>query len=174
MIMLPRASASTSVASLVKQLAAKVGRPRSLSEPFILEDRIPQTRSRHVVVIWDAWGNLARADRSKIILDAFQTANHLNGDTVRVALGLTQQEAFDLGYLPFQIVATIRETDRVKRDNVRKALESVGGIHVKVGNSHQLRFPSQEYAEDAYRQLAAKIHGPYWAITQEVAPIGHA
>jgi hypothetical protein len=91
-----------------------------------------------------------------------------------MALGLTQEEAAEMGYLPFQIVAIVRKTDPVGPNDVRKAMESVGGIHVKVGASLQLRYPSQEYAEEAYRQLALKIPGPYWAITQEVNPVGRA
>jgi hypothetical protein len=167
-----QSSSTTSVASLTRQLAAHIGAPVSLVEPFIVEDRVPQTRSRHVTVIWNAWKNLPRDVRSRIILDAYQSSNRLHGDTVRVALGLTQQEAFDRGYLPFQIVPMIRKSDPVSPGEIRKALASIGGIHVKVDSARQVRFPSQSHAEEAYRRLAEKIHGPYWAITQEIAPIG--
>jgi hypothetical protein len=170
--MVARTPTNNASRTLVDQLATRLRGGLSLDEPFIIEDRVPQTHSRHVVVIWDAWKSLGREDRSRIILDAYRSSNGLRGDTVRVALGLTQQEAFDMGYLPFGIVTTVRKTDRVALNDVRKALDSVGGIHIKVGSSRQVRFPSLEHAEEAHRQLSAKIPGPVWAITQEVAAIG--
>ena len=74
-----------------------------------------------------------------------------------------------MGYLPFKIVSTRRKEDPVTLDRLSNALAPVGGIHIRTGTSHELRFPSQEYAEEPYRQLAAKIPGPYWAIVQEVS-----
>jgi hypothetical protein len=166
--MVARSPAEKTVEKLVDQLAARLKEPLGLDEPFVLQDRIPQTRSRHVVVIWDEWQDRDRPDRSAIIMDAFVKAGALNGDAIRVALGLTQQEALDMGYLPFKIVSTHRKTDPVPLHQLRNALESVGGIHIRTGTSHELRFPSQEYAQEAYRELAERVPGPYWAIVHEV------
>src|SRR5688500_7340604 len=134
-----------SAARLTDQLSAQLKAELSLDEPFIVEQRTAQTQSRHVLVIWDAWQNLPRDTRAAIIMNAYRAANLLKGDTIRVALGLTQEEALDLGYLPFQITTTVRNTDPVDFKDIRKALEGVGGIQVKVGSSLQVRFPSQEY-----------------------------
>jgi hypothetical protein len=169
-----RSQHTTRAQRLTAALTERLYGPLSLDEPFVIEDRVPQTRSRHAVVIWDAWKDLSREERSNIILDAYSSSNRLRGDTVRVAMGLTQEEAFDIGYLPFQIVSTIRNADPIDRDAARRALDSVGGIHVRVGSSEQVRFPSQEYAQEAYRQLTSKFPGPYWAITQEVPTISRA
>lgn len=167
--MVAKSAADKSSKKLVDALVSRLKGPLTLEEPFILQDRIPQTRSRHVLVIWDAWRQLEPAARSAIIMDALSEAGMLKGDSVRVAVGLTQEEALDLGYLPFKIVSTVHKSDPVRFDDVRAAFESVGGIHVRTGASHQVRFPSQEHAEEAYRRLASKIPGPYWAIVQEVA-----
>ncbi len=168
--MVTRSPQKQIVKKLVGELAARLKDPLVLDEPFILQDRIPQTRSLHSLVIWDGWRNLDRVARSGIIMDAFADADVLKGDTIRVALGLTQEEAFDMGYLPFKIESTHRETDPVPLGELQAAFDSVGGIHIRAGASHQLRFPSREYADEAYRQLSTKLPGPYWAIVQEVAP----
>jgi hypothetical protein len=102
-------------------------------------------------------------------MDAFDQARLLEGDTIRVALGLTQQEALHMGYLPYKIVSMHRSTDPVTPNELRKALKSIGGVHVRTGASHELRLPSQEHAQEAYRQLAALIPGPDWAIVQEAS-----
>lgn len=155
---------------LVSQLAARINGPLSLDEPYIIQDRVPQTQSRHVVVIWDAWDDMARDKRGRIITDAFQQAGiH---DVVRVATGLTQQEALTLGYLRYQIDALWRQSDGdAVRKKLKKAIESTKGIHVRIGASVQLRFPTLEHAEEAYRNLSAAVPGPYWALVKEVASI---
>jgi methylmalonyl-CoA mutase cobalamin-binding subunit len=80
-----------------------------LDEPYIIQDRIAQTRSRHVVVIWDAWDEMDRADRGRVIADAFQDAGVK--DVIRVGMGVTQQEALNMGYLRYQVVANLKKTD---------------------------------------------------------------
>jgi len=151
---------------LATQLADRIRGPLSLNEPFIIQDRVPQTRSRHAVVIWDAWSELDRAERGRIIADAFEDAGV--NDTVRVALGLTQQEALGMGYLPFQIVSNWRSADGAQVFRaIKKAIHDVRGVHVRTGSSVQLRYPTIEYAQEAYRDLSAAVPGPYWAIVKE-------
>lgn len=154
---------------LVDQLVARLRDPLALEEPFVMEDRIPETRTRHVWVVWDAWKNFNRAAREAIIEEAFAASGVLKGDVILIARGLTQGQAFNSGFLPYKIVSTRRKTDPVSVVQLRNAMNSVGGVHVKAGASHQLRFPSMEYAQEAYRQLTEKVPGPYWAIVQEVA-----
>src|SRR5687767_3159153 len=74
-----------SAAKLTDRLSARLKAGLSLDEPFIVEQRIAQTHSRHVLVIWDAWQNLPRDARGAIIMDAYETAKVLKGDTIRVA-----------------------------------------------------------------------------------------
>ena len=47
----------------------------------------------YLLVIWDAWRNLSQAERSRLIMDAYEAA--LNAS---VAMGLTQNEAQVLGF----------------------------------------------------------------------------
>ena len=151
---------------LVGQLADRIRGPLSLDEPYIIQDRVPQTRSRHAVVIWDAWNDMDRAERGRIIVEAFGEAGV--DDAIRVAMGLTQQEALSIGYLPYQIVANWKKTDGPQiLQGIKKAIEDASGIHVRTGSSVQLRYPTLEHAQEAYRDLSAAVPGPYWAIVKE-------
>jgi hypothetical protein len=140
----------------------------SRSGPLVVvESRIAQTKSVHLVVIWDAWKDLSPTERSKIILDASAKAKRARGATITVAMGLTSEEALQMGFLPYSIVTTRRQGDEVPLDELAKAMGGAGGIVVKVGSSMQLRFATLQQAEDAYRYLSQKVPGPYWAIVQE-------
>ena len=152
---------------LVGELAGRPNAAADLDEPFVLQDRIPQTGTRHVVVIWDRWHALDRVGRSKVILDAYQKAGILGKDSISVALGLTQQEAMQMGYLPYSIITMRKDSDPVSPERLKQAVESVGGVHVRTGSLVQLRFPTVGLAQEAYRQLTQKIPGPYWAIQHE-------
>jgi hypothetical protein len=136
-------------------------------EPLVMENRIAQTKSVHIVVIWDAWNELSPGERSKIILDAYSKARRAHGATVTSAMGLTSEEARRRGFLPYRIVTTRRQGDKVSLGELAKAMDDVAGIVVKVGSSRELRFATQEQAENAYRHLSQKVPGPYWAIVQE-------
>jgi hypothetical protein len=152
---------------LVSQLADRIRNPASLDEPYLIQDRVPQTHSRHVVVIWDAWANVEDgAERGGIIADAFQDAGVQ--DVIRVGTGLTQQEARSMGYLPYQIVANLKKTDGQKIFRaIKSAIEDAPGIHVRTGSSIQLRYPTLDHAQEAYRRLSATVPGPYWTIVKE-------
>jgi hypothetical protein len=152
--------------TLTVQLAARIAGEPSATEPYIIQDRVPQTHSRHVVVIWDAWDEMDRTARSQIIADAFRQTGIR--DNLTVALGLTQQEAMSMGYLPYQIIANWKKGDGERAFKaLRKAVREAPGVHVRTGASEQLRYPSLEHAQDAYRHLSAVVQGPYWAIVKE-------
>jgi hypothetical protein len=136
-------------------------------EPLIVENQIAQTKSVHVVVIWDKWSDLSPSERSTIILDAYRKARRLQGSTITVAMGLTTEGALRMGFLPYSIVTTRRHGDKAVSDQLARAMAGAGGVVVKIGSSTQLRFASLEQAEDAYRRLSQVVPGPYWAIVQE-------
>lgn len=160
---------STRQPSLVNQLADRIRNRTSLEEPYMVEDRVQQTGSRHVAVIWDAWADLDRPARGRIIADAYHDAGIQ--DTITVALGITQQEALELGYLPYQIAANWKASDgQGIRVRLRRALETAPGVHVKTGSSQQLRYPTLGHAQEAYRHLSQQVPGPYWAIIKEDRP----
>ena len=154
--------------ALIEKLAAALQRPAALQgDPLVVENRIAQTKSVHVVVIWDAWNDLSPAERSKNIIDAYAKAKRARGATITVAMGLTSEEALRMRFLPYSIVTTRRQGDKASLDELAKAMDGAGGIVVKVGSSMQLRFATLEQAEDAYRHLSQEVPGPYWAIVQE-------
>ena len=144
-----------------------IQRGKSLGQPLIVENQIAQTKSIHVVVIWDLWVNLSPAERSKIILEAYAKAKRLADKTITVAMGLTSEEAIRMGFLPYSIVVTHRPVDNVSLNKLMRGMAGVGGVLLKIGTSTQLRFPTMEQAEDAYRQLSRNEPGPYWAIVHE-------
>lgn len=167
--MTTRAVKSGSIERLTTQLVAQIKSPAAAHAPFIVENRVPQTHTRHVVVIWDAWADLDPAERSRLIMDAYTNAGVLSSDTVSVAMGITEQEALHLGYLNYSVVAHHKKTDPVTLSQLRKALEQVGGVHVRRGTHFEVRFPTRELAEQAYRQLQEAMPGPWWGIAHEMA-----
>jgi hypothetical protein len=160
------AKAPPTLNQLVGQLVERIRGPLSLEEPFIIQDRIPETRSRHVVVVWDALDGMDRTQRSRIISDAFVEAGV--DDSIRVATGLTQQETVSRGYLPYQIMANWKEADGPRiLQSLKRAIEAAPGVHARTGISWRLHYPTLEHAQEAYRHLSAVVPGPYWAIVKD-------
>jgi hypothetical protein len=139
----------------------------SRGEPMIVENRIAQTKSAHVTVVWDRWDDIPPEGRSKVILDAYARAGRLADLTITAAMGLTGEQALRIGFLPYSIIPTRRARDKASPQELESAMAAVGGLELKIGSSTQLRFPTLEKAEDAYRELSQKIPGPYWAIVHE-------
>jgi hypothetical protein len=160
-------SPQAKIADLVNELAKCLGPGVRLEQPFLLQDRIPQTRARHVVVIWDRWSAVEKQHRSKVIVDAYEQAGLLGDDTITVAMGITQEEALEMGFLPYSIGTMRRRGDPVSEKQLRQALQSVGGVRVAIGSSLQVRFPTKEHAQEAYRKLCQDVQGPYWEIIEE-------
>jgi hypothetical protein len=140
------------------------------SQPLILENRVAQTKSVHLVVIWDFWADMASAERATIIREAAARSKHFRGSSITLALGVTSDEALRSGFLPFAIVATHRQKDPVSSDALAHALAKAPGVPVRIGDRLQLRFPTLDMAENAYRQLSQEVPGPYWAIVQDQTP----
>lgn len=154
---------------LVSALAERVKAPGGAEEPFVLQDRVPQTRTRHVVVIWNEWANVDRDERSRVILDAYDRAGVLGHDSITSAMGLTTQEALDLGYLPYSIITMRKNSDPLSSAELERAMERIGGAQFRQGALLQVRFPPRELAEGAYRRLLEAVPGPYWGIQYEKA-----
>ncbi len=66
--------------------------------PYIIEEKILRSHRIHVTVIWDRWGQVSPEERSRIIMEAYET---VRGEgtflTLTSALGLTHAEAKKLG-----------------------------------------------------------------------------
>jgi hypothetical protein len=135
--------------------------------PLVILNRIPQTRTVHLLVIWDEWQSLSIPERSRIITDAYVAAYPDETATVTIPLGLTASEALSMGYLPYEIVPSIREGKPTSRQALAKAMRSVGGIYVQVGAQPQLRFATHPQAEEAYRKLVKLLPNQIWTLIQE-------
>jgi hypothetical protein len=153
---------------LIDQLATRLRQGETLEEPYVLQDRVGQTRTRHAVVIWNAWLNEDRQTRSHIIVEAFSLAGKIAADTLTVALGLSQREAMEYGYLRFQVQGLWKKEDGAAlRAQIRRAVDATPGVHIRTGTSVELRYPTLDLAQEAYRQLSERIPGPYWVIAVE-------
>jgi len=76
----------------------KLDSESSPDAPTIVEERIRGSSRIHVTVIWDRWGQVGPEERSRIILEAYETALGPGTFlTLTSALGLTQAEAKKLG-----------------------------------------------------------------------------
>jgi hypothetical protein len=159
----------------VKELAEKLSQQiDNLSEPFVVENSIPQTNTLHSLIIWDRWSRLDSGERSKLILDAYGLSNRAAGKNITVAMGLTQREALELGFLRYSVISNHRKSDRVPLSSIKRAYEDVGGVVETIGSSSVHRFPTREAAETAYRRLVEKVPGPYWMIVHEVGTTGES
>jgi hypothetical protein len=167
----PHQKSPTRNDDLVATLAARFRQPpESPDAPLAVINRIPQTRSAHVLVVWDQWQDLPIPARSNVIIDAFTRAFGGEDVVVRVPIGLTSGEAFSQGYLRYQISPMVRKSDHINPKQVRDAMATAGGVLVRVGEAQQLRFPTRAQAEEAYRRLVEKINKPIWALSEELSP----
>jgi hypothetical protein len=156
---------------LVKTLAGHLAHPpEPRFEPFVIESQVAQSKSLHVLVIWDKWDDVDRADRSRIVIDAYSVAKRLRGQTITMAMGLTQREALRMGFLRYKLLMALKKSDPVTAKDLALAYEAAGGVLEIVGMSAIRSFPTRESAEDGYRAAAAVAPGPYWIIEREVDP----
>lgn len=78
------------------------------AEPIIILESQGQQTPTHLYVIWSEWGQLTQLERSEIVLEAYREAKGTSyASQLRVALGLTQDEAARMGieYAPLQTAA---------------------------------------------------------------------
>jgi hypothetical protein len=153
---------------LVAELASEFRQPPDHPDPpLVVLDRFPQTRSVHVLVIWDKWRDLTIPERSRVIADAFAAAFPDEDVVVRFPMGLTPGEALSQGYLPYQIIPFVRPTDGVSSAAVKQAMNSAGGVRMQIGGDMQLRFATRGQASAAYRRLVERINKPIWTLSEE-------
>ncbi len=77
-------------------------------EPIIILETQGQQTPTHLYVIWSQWGQFTQLERSEIALEAYRASKGLAfAATLRVALGLTPEEAERLGivYAPLEAAA---------------------------------------------------------------------
>jgi hypothetical protein len=135
--------------------------------PLIVVNRIPQTRTVHILVVWDLWKDLTIPQRARVIADAFAAAHPDQDLAVTFPIGLTPGEALRQGFLPYQITPVVRPEDRLRNEELNEALRAAGGVLIQVGDDVQLRFATRGQANRAYRRLLERINKPIWTISEE-------
>ncbi len=87
--------------SLVNDIAQELRLQQSEGSPgapLIIEEEARYTDRIHVTVIWDRWSQVGPEERSRIILEAYETVRGPGTFlTLTSALGLTHAEAKKLG-----------------------------------------------------------------------------
>jgi hypothetical protein len=154
---------------LVKKLLPEFAAASTSRQPLILEERVPETHSRHVHVIWDAWKDLPDEQRSAIIVDAYRQAE---GDEaaaeVTIAEGVTAHEALALGLLPFKVVPARKRNDPTSPEDYRQAMEAEGRHTLLGPRAKELRYARLEDAEQAHGRLKQALPGSSWTVIQEL------
>lgn len=90
---------SPEAAELTRRLVSEWRARNSKAEqPIILEETGGANQPMHVYVIWDEWDDLSQAERSSVIMDAFEERyGKTKSLNVTVAVGLTSAEAQRMG-----------------------------------------------------------------------------
>jgi hypothetical protein len=155
---------------LVARLADELTNQRDSGQPIIYE-RPFGSDLLQATVVWDEWDRLTLEDRTDIILRAYEKAEGPQArDRIALASGLTVPEAYASGMLPYQIIAAVRKSDPVTRQECRQAMIDEGASTLIEPDQPQLRFASEQEAEAAMKRLSDRLPGsePVWTITKEI------
>ena len=155
--------------SITDELAGELKSDREFGQPLIKEEEFVGGRLR-VIVFWDLWEKLTHEDRSNKIIGAYRMAESKEfADRITLATGLTFPEAYASGMLVFQIIAALRKTDEVTREQCRQAMIEEGASLLFDPERPQLRFETEQEAEACLKRLATRLPGsePVWQILQE-------
>lgn len=153
--------------ALVEELTNELLGQNGTGEAVIFEMPVRQTDTYHVVVAWDAWGLVPAAERSSIIVDAYERVDRTQAQGppkaphITIALGLTWDDPLLRRSLPYSIESHARPSEMNAAD-VERALLEHGAVRTRTGV--QLRFPSQQHAEQAWEQLNAHHPAGHWAV----------
>lgn len=95
--------------AFAQRLVEEIQNPQpGAAAPIIILENQGQQTPTHLYVIWSQWGQFTQLERSEIVLEAYRAAKGLVfAATLRVALGLTPEEAERLGiaYAPLETAA---------------------------------------------------------------------
>ena len=158
-------------AALAAELARELERDPSPEEPFaqpiIFERDVPQTKTVHVTVVWEKWRSVGIDARDRIIMQAYEKIFPDKVDQITIAMGMTTDEAVDVGLLPYGIEPMVRAGE-LTDEQVRTMMRNEGAVETPSGL--QLRFPSLELANRAYERLAAGSDQKHWSIVHILPP----
>lgn len=159
--------------NLVNRLAEELRSERDSGQPIIYEQTFPN-ESLRIVVVWDAWDRLPLEDRTEIIFKAYEKAEGREySERIALASGLTVPESYAAGMLPVQIITAIRTGDSVTAEQCKQAMIQEGASTLLSPEKPQLRFATEEEAEQAKRRLSETLPGSeaVWVITQDIGRV---
>jgi hypothetical protein len=153
---------------LVKRLIQEFTTPGTDLQPLILEERTPQTRTRHIYVIWEKLVDLSFEQRFDLIMDAYrQVEGEAAAELVLSATGLTAVEALAHGLLPYLLVPNRRKGDKHSPQDYSCAMAKEAKHTLLGADAKELRYASLEDAEQARERLKANLPGSAWRIKHE-------
>lgn len=164
-------SVRTKDEALVSELIAELRNSRPNGQPRIDEERFPRTGKIRINVLWDKWHGVPEYERIPVIQAAYEKveSREFNDDIVMV-MGLTFPEAYELGMLPFQIIAGVRPGDRITIEECRNAMLEEGASTLFRPETVELRFATEEEAIESKKRLSQSLPGSegIWIILQSL------
>jgi hypothetical protein len=160
-------STSSGHDELVERLVNELRTPALVGQPLILENTVGDTDHFNVYVIWDRWKGLPQASRQRVIRSSYQQLDLNRWSKVPIAMGLTYREAIEEGVLPVRLVPWDWAGEgSALPDGLPEAMIAEGAIAMPDGQL-ELRFPTHEAAEEAFRRLHGKF-GNHLRLIEEV------
>ena len=151
---------------LVEALAEELRSTKGYPLPLIVERHVRGAGSRHVWVVWDRWSDLNEEERSAVIVRAYiQVEGAEAAENITIASGIRPQEAALFGIVPF-VVQPIRLHD-LERSDYRQARAREGRNTIIGETTRELRYPTQDEAEQAIQRLKQSDPQTEWTIRHD-------
>ena len=168
-------------AALAQRLADELTREQPTGQPLVYENRIGSSSRYNVTVIWEEWAGLDRIARSRVILDAYESADPSKTGQIAIAIGLTTAEAASMGLLPFAVLPYLDVASKdappvatpLKPERRRAVLDRFGmepGVTRRADGGLELRFRTLGEAAHASDRLRTEMPDVNWVITQTIGP----
>lgn len=144
---------------LVERLCEELAGGTS-AQPAFIEEVFDSTGLRNIHVIWDRWVSIPYDERMEVILQAYERHEGAEKtENISVAVGMTGAEALEAGLLPFVVAER-----NIDRDFL--AYESAKSVEMEntILGTRELRYPTQEAAEEAIKRLQQTLPGSQWQI----------
>jgi len=140
----------------------KVGEAQG--RPVIFERAIPGTDGFHVIVLWDRWEDLPKAERDFIIYDAYERSAPDIASKLTFVMGVTYDEASAVNLLPYHVIPLRKGSDAVTPAQVREAMLAEGAIQTPSGL--KLWFPTRDLAQGALQRLSKRVPSACWTLEE--------
>ncbi len=157
--------------SLLESLKMERQHPSPSGEPMIFEIPVEEPDRIEALVVWQEWEDVPSVERTNVILEAYEDQR----DRLAQAVGVTYEEAMQQQLLPYSVVSALDrpkllrlmrpglEEQRKYREEIHNAMLQEGGIR-RVGDKVELRFPTNEMAEQARMRLVERFRDGYWSV----------